>query len=492
MSWRTFGLGLPSVMNDKKELSDFPNADWNRVFYSCFMDEKNESIAMWSMYGRPWADGISVSIDNKTFKNWIGECKRFYLKDDNRYLEIDTVDLHTSRIAYTNELTKKASDSVCIKCGGRENHYIDNIFKNDFDYESSVFAGLIKDTAWSYENEIRIRADYFGKDNPSAIYIDVPDEVIESMIITSGPLFYGNLEYRIREANWPGLKLRQSSFTSLLKDMPCSNISWTGDCKEAVALKAAMDTTPNVKKLSLYELSGKGTFLFDDNGVISIGKGEYEFELKWSREDLHIIIEGNLGHSTGNTVIPAPNTFSFFDFYTEGFYDCCGNVVLVVNDYGRVAALKIESIKNRKELSFEYKIYVGSRIQFYHHKLFEEKKQNREESIEDEICGRWCDVNSKRAHMDIWKDGDMYRASVEWSSGAEINTFWTMSGNWDKQEKKMKYIDEKCETVKGYKNIDCFELITEYENGTGELILKGNELFWSKGYQCKFVRVKNT
>ena len=87
--WR---LGNPLNMNDKKELSDFPQADWTRIFYACFMADTQESIAMWSMYGRPWADGVSITIDRELFTQWIRDTKVFYRKENDVYKRITDVE----------------------------------------------------------------------------------------------------------------------------------------------------------------------------------------------------------------------------------------------------------------------------------------------------------------------------------------------------------------------------------------------------------------
>ena len=63
-------LGSPKNMNDGLELQQGLNTKDN-IFFSSFMAEQKESIAMWSMYAQPWEDGVMISIPVKAFKQWI-------------------------------------------------------------------------------------------------------------------------------------------------------------------------------------------------------------------------------------------------------------------------------------------------------------------------------------------------------------------------------------------------------------------------------------
>ena len=77
LSTKKWRIGSPLKMNDKKELSDFPRTNWRKMFYSCFIADSTESIAMWSLYSRPWSDGISIRIDKDTFLDWIYKVEKY-------------------------------------------------------------------------------------------------------------------------------------------------------------------------------------------------------------------------------------------------------------------------------------------------------------------------------------------------------------------------------------------------------------------------------
>lgn len=102
-------------MNDKKELSNFPRTNWRKMFYSCFIADSTESIAMWSLYSRPWSDGISIRIDKDTFLDWIYKVEKVYtLNHDGNYQEVDGGRISIVRVAYTNELTKNSAEKSLL------------------------------------------------------------------------------------------------------------------------------------------------------------------------------------------------------------------------------------------------------------------------------------------------------------------------------------------------------------------------------------------
>ena len=494
--WR---LGNPLKMNDQKELSDFPRADWQRIFYACFMADTPESIAMWSLYGRPWADGVSISIDRKAFFDWISQCNTFYRKEGDTYVELNDTTVQVVRVAYTNELTKRPTEPISIICGSSENHNIDNIFSDDSSYDSTVFAGLIKDAAWAYEKEIRIRADYSGYDIPDAIFIDVPDYVIDVMAITCGPMFYGNLEYRLHVLCNRELRLNYSRFVSKLNGMPCTDYLSTGDlfsdCRERAALMRAQGTTADAKNLSLHSLAGRGTAIFKSEGTLSLGINEYFFPIRWRREGDHIYLDETIGRNEYNSNIPAANALSCFDFFPQNSSPVEGKAVLIVNDSLRVAAIRLHAINKDDIWGLEYRIYTGARIRFDYAESYYKTAHEipYELDTDDPLCGTWWDENSKRCNMSIYKKNNKYYVMINWSSSAVVNTQWTMSGEWDKGKKEIVYDDECCLTQKGYFDSQHIELITEYENGTGRIYLKNNEILWedapkTTGARCRFVK----
>lgn len=56
-----------------------------------------------------------------------------------------------------------------------------------------MLTGSIKDAAWSYEREIRLRVDLNYEIADPKVAVDVPDDIMKSIIITTGPRFNKSL-----------------------------------------------------------------------------------------------------------------------------------------------------------------------------------------------------------------------------------------------------------------------------------------------------------
>ena len=78
ISERCWYLGSPKNMNDGLELKQGLDSR-DDIFFSSFMTEQRESIAMWSMYAQPWEDGVMIAIPVPEFKRWIKDIKIVYI-----------------------------------------------------------------------------------------------------------------------------------------------------------------------------------------------------------------------------------------------------------------------------------------------------------------------------------------------------------------------------------------------------------------------------
>lgn len=180
-------LGNPANMNDGLEFSS-PKMDCSKLYFASFSIEDSENIGMWSMYGQPWEDGIKISIPKKTFVSWAKEIQKVFNIDSETHKVITTSSLSedkfkasVSRVAYVE--WDDRGNVVQIRCG-------DNACNNRIkSVDSPIFTGLIKDIAWSYEKEIRLRVDLSIAIPGKKIAVNIPDDVMKSIVITTGPRF---------------------------------------------------------------------------------------------------------------------------------------------------------------------------------------------------------------------------------------------------------------------------------------------------------------
>lgn len=191
-------IGSPLRMNDGLELTHAGEETWKKIFFASFMYEPQESIAMWSMYAQPWSDGVMLRIPVDAFKKW---------KDGN--LIISTADPETKRansddisiatklsfhaVAYTNAESKESADEEVLSCGNQENVILRDVIT------APELVGYVKDCAWSYENEYRMRVDVDDSISCAGISLSIPDETINAIEITAGPRFKGDLYSRIQK-----------------------------------------------------------------------------------------------------------------------------------------------------------------------------------------------------------------------------------------------------------------------------------------------------
>ena len=84
-----------------------------------------------------------------------------------------------------------------------------------------MLVGYIKDDAWSYEKEVRLRVDLGKSVSFGGVAIDITDELIDSMTITKGPRFEGDIKARIEQECQRIIHTEDSLFFDKLKRTPC-------------------------------------------------------------------------------------------------------------------------------------------------------------------------------------------------------------------------------------------------------------------------------
>jgi hypothetical protein len=216
-------LGNPKNMNDGLEIQQGLDTRDN-IFFSSFMIEKSESVAMWSMYAQPWEDGVMISIPKAQFKKWKKDIRKIYSADpqskkvdENMYVELDKAEVSVTRVAYIKQDINGKIEK--ISCGGAKNDLLKSI-------NAPSLIGYIKDDAWSYEKEIRLRVDLDQDIHYEGIAVDVPDYIIDSMVITKGPRFNGDLMERIKVEVDREIKTQSSSFYEKLNYTPCDGCAY--------------------------------------------------------------------------------------------------------------------------------------------------------------------------------------------------------------------------------------------------------------------------
>lgn len=221
---KSWYLGSPLNMNDGLELSYAARTIWERIFFGSFMLEPKESIAMWSMYAQPWSKGVIVRIPVVKMKKLVKSEPEIYCANkDTKETEwskmIPDAKISFHAVAYTNADSISKAEEETLTCGGETNGRVAGILT------SQDLIGYVKNSAWSYENEYRLRVD-IPSDTYEAVSVKLPDDFIDSLEIVSGPRFDGDLLTEI-QSRISGLvskeRVRKSLFDQKLNWVYCDS-----------------------------------------------------------------------------------------------------------------------------------------------------------------------------------------------------------------------------------------------------------------------------
>lgn len=216
---KTMHLSNAKYMNDQLEYQNGDPEIWKNLFFSCFMMEEDESIGMWSMYAQPWRDGVKISIPKGILRSWVNETNElFEISQETKQPTGRTISdtnafrIWLSAVAYSNyDGLNLKEDVEILRCGTQENKILRNA------PHQPELTGYIKDMAWAYEKEIRVKVHFNNGMGFERVAINMPDYVIESMVITPSPLFEGDLVERIENEIRLQMRTSTSKFVGKLK-----------------------------------------------------------------------------------------------------------------------------------------------------------------------------------------------------------------------------------------------------------------------------------
>lgn len=215
-------LGSPKSMNDGLELIHLEDANADNLFFASFSLGNTENIGMWSMYAQPWEDGVLLRIPIAKIKVWVNsDCKIYDANKTTKKAGSEIIDAKFSfhAVAYTNAESKDPSEPEVLSCGTNKN----TLFKDIFNHP--LLKGYIKDSAWAYENEYRIRVETNPNEQHDAVAIDIPQDVLDSFEFITGPRFTRNFTAVLRNEAGARLKpiVKESLFTGRLKWVYCDS-----------------------------------------------------------------------------------------------------------------------------------------------------------------------------------------------------------------------------------------------------------------------------
>jgi len=217
LSSRKWHLGNAKYSND---LLEYENGDlklWPHLFLGSFMAESSESIGMWSMYSQPWEQGVKIAISSLALRHWVQKISVLHEVDlDSKALSGRTVprgdaEISLASVVYCN--TDSRNDSYSVEKITWSNQSNTNFFDAA---HIKQLTGYVKDDAWSYEKEIRIRVKLSDDCDFKRLAVDIPDEVFDSMVIYKSPKFSGDIDQLLVSSGCVSVRTKDSIFTGKL------------------------------------------------------------------------------------------------------------------------------------------------------------------------------------------------------------------------------------------------------------------------------------
>lgn len=226
---RCWHLGSAKDMNDLLEYKNGDPVCWNNLFFASFMTESKESIGMWSMYSQPWEKGIKIALPVAVVRKWIENCTEI-LEVDSDTKKVTGRKIKIGREAAVWLSSVAYSDAQSLESTNiHETIWWSNQHNSNIQHATTIpeLTGYIKDKAWDYEKEIRLKATFNNIQNFKRVAIALPDEVLNSMLITAGPLFEGDLLEEIKREVHRVVETDTSLFSGNLKlESICKNCSY--------------------------------------------------------------------------------------------------------------------------------------------------------------------------------------------------------------------------------------------------------------------------
>lgn len=201
-------------INDQHELSLKGAAEiWAKTYFGCFAYGSSENMAMWGLYGLPWEDAVRIAIPRAEMVKWMESIQLMGAVGVND-VYYNNLKVSLADIVYVEG--KKSSGKLSLYCNN-ESIKTDNI-DGLYDVGSAPeMTGHIKNYAWHYENEVRIKVELPHAIKDEKICVKIPDSTINSMKITTGPCFKDKTDNNVFNLMNQQGKITKSGFENLVK-----------------------------------------------------------------------------------------------------------------------------------------------------------------------------------------------------------------------------------------------------------------------------------
>lgn len=159
---------------------------WNKTYIGSFAFGSSENMAMWGLYGLPWEDAVRISLPKEEMLCWLKSISSVCLWDKDVKGSVIPSKLSLTDIVYVGG-TKGSCD---LKLTHNDKSFSTSHHPQLHELDKSAkMTGYIKNYAWHYENEVRIRVELPKDTGYEKIRLNIPKETIDAMQVTTGPYF---------------------------------------------------------------------------------------------------------------------------------------------------------------------------------------------------------------------------------------------------------------------------------------------------------------
>lgn len=192
-----------------------------KTYISSFAYGNGENMAMWGLYSLPWEDAVRIGIPGVEMKEWISNADKIFLVNIN----VNNSFEYGRRISIKPVITDVAyvtgkDDNINYRIV-RDRDTIRLTDEKTFSGINNLdkITGYIKNLAWSYENEVRLKVELEEMLANTIIAVKIPEGVLNNLELTAGPWITDNLselvnerlirkncEYKFRKCNYSGFR----------------------------------------------------------------------------------------------------------------------------------------------------------------------------------------------------------------------------------------------------------------------------------------------
>ena len=220
----------PTINDQHEPTTKGAFLEWNKTYIGSFSYSSIENMAMWGLYGLPWEDAVRICIPRKGMKKWIDSIATVTTWENGSNGEVDCDRVFLTDIVYVTGISNSTNVELTHINSSIKTANLPGLQSVEHD---PGMTGCIKNSAWQYENEVRLIIKLFEEVNCEKILVEIPDETIASIRVTTGPSFDrtdDDLYQKLKELG----KIEDSKFHGLVKYKKLCSMCEQGEFKRKI------------------------------------------------------------------------------------------------------------------------------------------------------------------------------------------------------------------------------------------------------------------